>query len=107
LPTYFGATALGLNERLRIYRYRKGQRFDWHADGRYRRESGEQSLYTFLLYLTDGFGGGETRFRDAVITPQQGLACIFEHKREHKGAEVTDGTKIVLRSDVMFSPLGM
>lgn len=105
LPSFFGAEPIGLNERFRIYRYTKGQRFDWHGDGRFRRDNGEQSLFTFLLYLTEDFRGGETLFRGAKVTPQQGLACIFEHKKEHKGAEVIEGTKIVLRSDLMYPPL--
>ena len=106
LPSYFGAEPVGLNERLRVYRYTKGQKFDWHADGRFQRANGEQSLYTFLLYLTEDFRGGETSFRDSKIIAQTGLACVFEHKLEHKGCEVIEGTKIVLRSDVMYSPLG-
>lgn len=105
LPHFFGARPVSLNERLRIYRYEKGQKFDWHADARFARKNGEQSLYTFLLYLTEGFEGGETSFVDAKIVAETGMACIFEHKIRHKGCEVISGSKIVLRSDIMYTPL--
>lgn len=39
---------IGLNERLRIYRYDVGQKFDWHRDGHFERENGERSQFTFM-----------------------------------------------------------
>ncbi|WP_423604185.1 2OG-Fe(II) oxygenase [Sphingomonas sp. MS122] len=56
--------AVGLNERLRFYRYGPGQQFDWHRDGRFARSPVEESRYTFMIYLNEGFAGGETLFRD-------------------------------------------
>jgi prolyl 4-hydroxylase len=47
-----GRTALGLNERFRLYRYTAGQQFDWHADMPFCRDSGEISLLTFIVYLS-------------------------------------------------------
>jgi len=46
-----GRLALGLNERIRFYRYDIGEKFEAHIDGYYRRPNGEQSLLTFMLYL--------------------------------------------------------
>src|SRR3712207_4283832 len=43
-----GKRAVGLNERLRFYRYEPGQKFAQHFDGSFRRPSGEQSLLTWM-----------------------------------------------------------
>lgn len=94
---------VGLNERLRYYRYSSGQAFRWHRDGAFVRHAGERSLYTFMIYLNEGFGGGATEFEHRCVTPRTGHALIFEHRLRHQGGEVTRGTKYVLRSDVMFA----
>lgn len=98
-----GWKAVGLNERMRFYRYDAGQKFNWHGDGCFRRANGEQSFLTFMVYLNDGFTGGETVFRGVHIEPQQGMALLFCHWQKHKGAEVREGRKYVLRSDVMYA----
>jgi hypothetical protein len=98
---------VGLNERMRFYRYDPGQRFKWHGDGCFRRANGEQSFLTFMVYLNDGFTGGETVFRGVQIEPQQGMALLFCHWQKHMGAEVRVGRKYVLRSDVMFAKSGV
>ena len=93
-----------LNERMRFYRYDVGQKFDWHADGSFHAENGEQSFVTFMVYLNDDFKGGETAFRKGIrIAPQQGMALLFFHWLKHKGDEVDEGRKYVLRSDVMYA----
>jgi len=97
-----GWQALGLNERFRYYRYVSGQAFRWHRDGAFIRSGTQQSLLTFMVYLNEGFGGGATEFEDRSIVPETGHALVFDHGLRHQGAEVTRGTKYVLRSDVMF-----
>jgi predicted 2-oxoglutarate/Fe(II)-dependent dioxygenase YbiX len=99
-----GARAIGLNERIRFYRYEVGQRFARHLDGHYRRNRYERSLYTFMVYLNDDFGGGETTFfqHGDVIRPRKGMGIFFVHRQLHEGAYVTRGRKYVLRTDVMF-----
>jgi prolyl 4-hydroxylase len=52
-----GRQAVGLNERLRFYRYDPGQQFRGHVDAPYRRENGQSSILTFLVYLNDGYDG--------------------------------------------------
>ena len=99
-----GRRALGLNERLRFYRYDPGERFAPHVDGYYMRPNGEQSMLTFMLYLNGGFEGGETSFQSGVsIKPEAGMILVFRHALYHEGAAVISGRKYVLRSDVMFS----
>jgi len=115
LPTNFLVwKPVGLNERFRYYRYTKGQKFDWHFDGPFTRENGESSKLTFMIYLNDGFVGGETVFnlkrygvvRDSDpmlrVFPTAGTALVFRHDVLHTGATVLDGVKYVIRTDVMF-----
>ena len=94
---------VGLNERVRFYRYEKGQRFRWHMDGSYRRQNGEHSRLTFMVYLNDGFEGGETLFQDTTVEPERGMALVFAHGYLHEGGEVFAGRKYVLRTDIMFA----
>ena len=99
--------ALGLNERLRFYRYDSGQQFNLHTDGAYRRDNGELSLLTFMIYLNEEFEGGETTFYNVektIIKPKTGMMLAFEHQLLHEGSIVTSGRKYVLRTDIMFSP---
>lgn len=103
------ATATGFNERLRFYRYEPGQRFALHRDGHYRRPDGsETSRMSFLVYLNEGFEGGETEMMDlGVVVPKTGLALCFRHPLLHEGRTVRSGVKYVLRTDIMyrFDPL--
>lgn len=103
VPTRIGNwTATGVNERFRFYRYDVGQQFEWHYDGAFERPNGERSQLTFMVYLNDGFEGGETSFDNVSIAPQQGMALFFVHGILHKGQPVTKGRKYVLRTDVMY-----
>jgi hypothetical protein len=104
LPEQAGDWALhGLNERFRVYRYTPGQRFKWHRDGSFQRSRYEESLYTLMVYLNQGFDGGRTEFSDyGAVEPVTGRALIFHHPLPHQGAKVVRGTKYVLRTDVMY-----
>jgi hypothetical protein len=107
---------IGLNERLRYYRYDPGQQFDWHQDGSFRPTASEQSLFTFMVYLNDGYEGGETSFHDESpayshlghfrIKPERGMALLFFHPIHHRGDRLIRGRKYVLRSDVMYRRIG-
>lgn len=113
-----GWAPIGLNERLRFYRYSPGQRFALHRDGHYARSPFERSFLTLLFYLNDDFQGGETVFPASMtratrhqlaptdemlsVKPSKGMALLFDHHMLHEGAAVTQGRKYVLRSDVMF-----
>lgn len=96
------ALAVGLNEMFRFYRYQPGQQFRKHRDQSYIRNSLEASYFTFMIYLNDNFSGGATTFSNLVVAPQKGMALIFYHFLEHEGSEVTEGTKYVLRTDIMY-----
>lgn len=96
---------VGLNERLRLYRYRAGQRFEAHMDHWYRPAENRVTLHTVLVYFNDDFEGGETRFREQIertIIPRRGTAAIFQHKIRHEGCPVRRGIKYAMRSDVIY-----
>ena len=97
------STPIGLNEMFRFYKYTKDQRFKRHIDGSYIRSETEYSLYTFMIYLNDTFGGGKTKFDNLEIIPKQGTALIFEHTLKHEGEALTEGEKHVLRTDIMYT----
>ncbi len=101
-----GRQAIGFNERIRFYRYDPSQQFAGHVDAPFRRENGEMSQLTFMIYLNDGFEGGETKFDEAAVTPKAGMALVFRHELFHEGATIREGRKYVLRTDVMFNPPG-
>lgn len=101
--TLDGWIATRLNERFRFYKYDKFQSFKWHRDLPYKPADNEMSKLTFMIYLNDDFEGGYTDFEDFKIWPQTGMAAIFNHKLRHEGSAVSNGTKYVLRSDIIYT----
>lgn len=99
---------VGLNERLRALKYNVGDYFKPHEDGQFEKD-GQWSELTVMVYLNDGFKGGETVFLNDndmqfkyPYVPKQGSVLIFEHELLHEGATLEEGTKYVIRTDVMF-----
>jgi predicted 2-oxoglutarate/Fe(II)-dependent dioxygenase YbiX len=103
LPQVDGQHAVCLPEHLRFYRYDPGQRFKMHKDGPWT-EHDRYSQLTMLVYLNDGFVGGQTKFKEYEYTPRTGDCLLFVHQLWHEGAAVIEGAKYVLRSDVMYEP---
>ncbi|MEI2429291.1 2OG-Fe(II) oxygenase [Lysobacter yananisis] len=103
LPALDGETACGLPHALRFYKYGPGQRFRMHKDGPWS-EDGRLSKLTLLVYLNDGFTGGDTAFRGFRVAPRTGDALLFVHDTWHEGSAVEQGAKYALRSDVMYAP---
>jgi hypothetical protein len=101
VPDLDALSAVGLNERLRYYRYSGGQRFAPHVDLSHS-EGVLRSFLTFIVYLNDDFDGGETDFFGHSVTPKTGVAIAFPHECRHEGRPVFRGTKYVLRTDVMY-----
>jgi hypothetical protein len=102
--TLSGMRVHGVHMPVRIYRYDVGQRFGVHQDQSYFADERTRSLLTFMVYLNEGFSGGETEFVDLhrTIAPKAGMALLFQHMLNHAGCEVTAGAKYVLRSDVLY-----
>ena len=106
LPEKMGSLRLlRLNDRLRFYRYKPGQRFPPHMDHWYRPSDEAITLHTVLAYFNDDFEGGETRFHEQLeetVVPKKGSVAIFQHKLRHEGCAVTRGIKYAMRSDVIY-----
>ncbi len=131
-----GKKVLGINARFRFYRYGVGDYFAPHTDGswpgsrivdgRLRGDAwGDRwSQLSFLLFLSDDYDGGATRFyldpedpaRPArypqnadivdVRTPLGGVLC-FPHGTHpkhclHASEPISRGCKYIIRSDVLF-----
>ena len=104
----YGRQLVGANERIRCYRYRQGMRFAPHSDGAFVRNDQEMSFYSYLIYLSEDFEGGETTFftePEVAIKPQLGWGLLFQHALIHEGSEVTAGVKYVARTDLMYRKL--
>lgn len=113
-PQMDGCRVRGLDSRFRFYRYDPGQRFKRHKDGRVQVANGDTSRLTFLIYLNDGYVGGETVFSDHTfengqtdiheirVSGTQDMGLFFVHERKHEGAPIQSGRKYVLRTDVLY-----
>mmetsp|Transcript_84132 Transcript_84132/g.260154 ORF Transcript_84132/g.260154 Transcript_84132/m.260154 type:complete len:345 (-) Transcript_84132:57-1091(-) len=131
-PEVQGGEVCGLNARWRLYKYNPSDIFKPHTDGSWpgsgldasgqlvRDVYGDRwSQLTWVLYLNDEFEGGPTRFfypvegsggrehRVAQVrAPCGGAVCFFhgEHPLSplHEGGLVTEGTKYIIRSDVLY-----
>ncbi|RPB02529.1 hypothetical protein L873DRAFT_1801964 [Choiromyces venosus 120613-1] len=105
-----------LNEILRFLKYEEKGHFHPHCDATYNgngEEKRQKSFLTLHLYLTDdeslGLKGGATRFWDSDwnkfvdVEAKRGRVLIFQQRMLwHSGEPVTAGTKITMRSDVMY-----
>jgi predicted 2-oxoglutarate/Fe(II)-dependent dioxygenase YbiX len=104
---------VGLDDNFRFYRYDTGQRFNRHRDGVVEQSPTVRSRLSCLLYLNDGFTGGETVFyapgvvagaptEVARVSPVAGTGLFFLHSWWHEGRLLEAGRKYVLRSDVFY-----
>ena len=102
-----GWEAKGMNERLRLLRYRQGDEFLPHSDGTYYSPDGLQSKITILLYLNAGYKGGYTHFLTqkgewSGIQPEIGMVTMQDQGLMHCVPPLEEGTKYVLRTEVMY-----
>ncbi len=122
-------TLSGINKRWRFFRYGQDCVYRPHIDGSWPAGSlskdgksyvldtsgSTRSYLTFLIYLNDGFDGGETRFfyPDETgtlvargIVPTMGSVLVFPQGNTasllHEGSAVTKGKKFVVRTDVLY-----
>lgn len=118
----------GINARWRLFRYGPDSVYRPHIDGswpcsklaengKYISDDTHRSRLTFLMYLNDGFEGGETTFYlpnssgglEAVsVTPQAGSVLLFPQGNTaslvHEGSKVESAgcCKYVIRTDVLY-----
>ncbi|CAK9072188.1 unnamed protein product [Durusdinium trenchii] len=111
-----GMIPCGLNEVVRIQKFVQGGHVALHTDRPIRLEDGRVSKYSLRIFLNGStdkhFEGGlsvfHVPFQDPVVfEPMTGLALLYpqgELCTPQEEAEVTFGTKYVLRADVIFRP---
>ncbi|SLM33930.1 oxidoreductase domain containing protein [Lasallia pustulata] len=119
-----------LNERLRFLKYGPGEYFRPHCDGLYTTpDCQEASFFTLHLYLNESdlvtpggkLEGGATTFhgydfeemdswdesgevqKRLDVVPKMGRVLIFQQRDLlHSGDDVTAGTKLTMRTDLMY-----
>jgi prolyl 4-hydroxylase len=111
-----GGILSSVNERFRFLKYFPGNKFKNHSDGLFERKLTdhlERSVFTIQIYLNEETTGGETIFfnedlfeeTDGIFKcePKKGRIVIFRQFRfEHCGAEVIEGIKYTVRTDIMY-----
>jgi hypothetical protein len=75
-----------------------------HVDEDFKTKQGS-ALYSILIYLNDGYKGGETVFNGSMYAPKvpSGAGLLFRHNLLHEGLRVESGEKHVLKTDLVFS----
>ena len=98
----FSGTPIDNGEPLAVLRYNPGQEYKLHSDALPQGE--DQRSHTVILYLNEGFVGGETDF-PAIglrVRPKAGMALSFTNilgdgspdpLARHAGLPVTQGSK--------------
>lgn len=108
--------ANALNPYLRFCKYRPGDDFGPHNDGRRMINVDEQSFMTVNIYLTTvpEPHGGATRVLErcesdtgehkvvGIMQPVEGALSMFRDSLSHDGERLKEGVKYLLRSDVMY-----
>ncbi|MEW1635298.1 2OG-Fe(II) oxygenase [Streptomyces sp. NPDC093801] len=120
-----------VNPRMRFVTYEHGGFIVPHYDSPYFAPDGRRTLLTVVVYLSYEAVGGETRFiadqqndlpfaqRDfsdwprlakpeeilSAHHPEPGDALLFWHRTLHDSAPLLEGTKTILRTDVLYEPV--
>ena len=90
-------------------KFTKNDKFGLHTDTGlfYDKDKKEKSLYTLLIYLNDGFEGGETVFYDNNfeetyrVKPEKGKALLFHIDLWHKASEILEGEKYWIGCEII------
>jgi Rps23 Pro-64 3,4-dihydroxylase Tpa1-like proline 4-hydroxylase len=88
---------------LEFYKYESGDYIKTHSDAPREIFPGKWSTLTLVLYLTDGYSGGETFFPKSglKVTPKIGCGLLFDQKLDHEALTVENGIKYVLRTNCL------
>jgi len=98
-----------INYRLKFLKYNIGDYFTRHHDSNYISENGSRSQITILIYLNCDYEGAYTTFfknsedfNGYIIKPSVGMVCLMDQKIEHEVNALINGTKYVIRTDLMY-----
>jgi prolyl 4-hydroxylase len=107
-------TAWEQGEPLAVLRYAPGQQYRLHLDTI--AGAANQRIKTVLVYLNEGYGGGETQFPTLGVTvrPRAGDAIVFantlpdgrpDERARHAGLPVTQGAKWLATRWIRAAPI--
>ena len=97
-PVPGGFMTTSNREEIQVLEYVENQKYTWHTDASPMPDSKEyHRKISVILYLSDDFGGGTTKFVHQDYKPPIGHALIFPSNWcfPHCGAPVTSGKKRV------------
>ena len=97
-PVPGGFMTTSNREEIQVLEYIKNQKYTWHTDVSPQPNSKEyHRKLSIILYLSDDFEGGTTKFVHEEFKPQIGHALIFPSNWcfPHTGTVVTSGKKRV------------
>ena len=97
-PVPGGFMTTSNRELIQVLEYVKNQRYTWHTDASPQPNSKEyHRKISVILYLSEDFEGGTTKFVHKQYKPPIGHALIFPSNWcfPHTGTRVTDGKKRV------------
>ena len=109
-------TDVRAGEPLQVLRYVPGQQYRQHSDALPGIAPNQQRVLTFLVYLNEDYGGGETAFpaADLKVRGRTGDALLFRNasrdgmpdpRAVHAGLPVTSGTKLLASRWIRAAPL--
>jgi len=107
-------TAVACGEPLQVLSYRPGQQYRPHLDAL--PNTGNQRILTMLVYLNEGYSGGETFFTrtglkfagktgDGLLFRNAGPGGHPDHNAEHAGLPVLRGEKFIASRWIREQPL--
>jgi hypothetical protein len=87
------------------YRYEEGDFVSAHRDAPVEVLPDRESDLSLVLYLNEGFQGGETSFPNQMLNlrPVRGEGVLFRHSLLHEGTPVRHGQKYIARTSVAVS----
>ena len=97
-PVPGGFMTTSNRELIQVLEYVKNQKYTWHTDASPQPNSKEyHRKISVILYLSEDFEGGSTKFVHEEYKPPMGHALIFPSNWcfPHTGTRVTDGKKRV------------
>ena len=118
---------IGINPLIRFIKYEKGNFLIPHYDAPYIQDPFHKTLSTLIIHLTDNNSGSTDFIKDPQkniniyerdysdwasmpkkesieksIKPNKGSALIFNHRTLHSSSILKIGTKIILRTDILY-----
>lgn len=118
----------GINPMVRLMEYENNDYLVPHYDDSFYESDIQRSLFTLVIIIQNKCEGGATRFLKDIqdllpfenrifndwtteanesdikysIKPNAGNALLFPHRKLHDGERVSNGKKIILRTELMF-----